>query len=64
MYGEYGEYDGEMRAEIAEWALLNGCRPASSKYGIAETTIRGFIKFYKASQSTDGKDIDSVPRNK
>ena len=56
----YGVYEGEMRAEIAKWVLLNGCRPASSKYGIAESTIRGFIKSYKASQSTDGRDIDSV----
>ena len=53
-----------MRAEIVKWALLNGCQPASSKYGIPESTIRGFIKSYKASQSTDGKGIDSVPRNK
>lgn len=60
----YGKYDGELRAEIAKWAISNGCRPAAKKYDIAESTIRGFIKSYKDEAAMDGKGLDTIPRKK
>ena len=42
-----------MRAEIAKWAFMNGCRPAAKKYDIAESTIRGFMKSYKEENTME-----------
>ena len=59
----YGDYDGERRLEIAKWAIANGCRPAATKFGIAESTIRGFVKSYRAGKpTTDSAALTSLPR--
>jgi len=60
----YVDYDGNTQAEIAKWAMANGNRPASAKYNIPESTIRGFVKSYKEGKLADdhGNELQSLPR--
>lgn len=46
--------------------MANGNRPASTKYNIPESTIRGFVKSYKEGKLADnnGNDLESIPRKK
>ena len=56
---KYVDYDQFRRAEIARWATKNGARAAGRKFGIPESTVRGFVKCYKAAG-----DVEVLPRIK
>ena len=50
---------------MAEEALINGARPTGTKYGISESTIRGFIKSMKEREAEHPNvTIESVPYKK
>ena len=46
--------------------MANGNRPASAKYNIPESTIRGFVKSYKEGKLADdnANELQAIPRKK
>ena len=48
---EYSKYDDHFRDEVAVWAEKHGQRQAGKKYAIPESTVRGFVKSYRAQKS-------------
>ena len=62
---KHQKYDDKQRADVAKYALANGSRSAERRYGITESTIRGFVKSYKERmESGTQKDITSLPKQK
>ena len=46
----YKKHDPEYRREVAKHTAIYGIRPTANKYGISESTVRGFIKSFKRQQ--------------
>ena len=57
---KYGAYDAFQRAEVAKWGIAHGIRPASRKYSIPESTVRGIIKSCK--ERKEGSELNQLPR--
>ena len=58
---KYKKYNDKKRSEVAKVALNSGVRSAGRRYGIVESTIRGFIKSYKEAKAASDKDISLLP---
>ena len=60
----YGEYNELIRADVAKWGMVHGIRPAARKFGVPESTVRGFMKYYKTlvSNGTDDNPVNKLPR--
>ena len=59
----YKKHDAEFRYQVAKEALASGVRPTGKKYGISESTIRGFIKSLKEHEVAHPQvTMESLPQ--
>ena len=58
----YGGYDEFKRAKIANWAIVNGNRPAAVKFGVLESTVRSIVKAYNKEKSDKYKELAKLPK--
>ena len=47
----YNKHSPEFRFTVAKDAISHGPRPTAKKYGLSESTVRGFVKSFKESQN-------------
>lgn len=61
----YGKYSPELRCTVAKYAIDHGKRPASKKFDIPESTVRGFVESYKRTrQENPNTELVIVPKKK
>lgn len=61
----YGKYSPELRCTVAKYAIDHGKRPAAKKFGIPESTVRGFVESYKRTrQENPNTELVIVPKKK
>ena len=61
----YNKHSPEFRCTVAKDAISHGPRPTAKKYGLSESTVRGFVKSFKETQSENpNTQLETVPRKK
>ena len=61
----YNKHSPEFRCTVAKEAISHGPRPTAKKYGLSESTFRGFVKSFKENQSENpNTQLETVPRKK
>ena len=53
------KYHDEFWCEVAKHAVCHGARPTAKKYGVCESTVRGFVKSLKRQQAGN-PDVDFI----
>ena len=57
-----GDYDEFKRAEIVNWAIVYGNRPAAAKFGVLESTARSIVKAYNKEKSDKYEELAKLPK--
>ena len=61
----YNKNSPEFRCTVAKDAISHGPQPTAKKYGLSESTVRGFVKSFKETQSENpNTQLETVPRKK
>ena len=62
---KYKRHSPEFRCTVAKYAIDFGKRPAARKYGVSESTVRGFVDSYKRTRKENpNTDLVVVPKKK
>ena len=61
----YKKHSPEFRCTVAKYAIAHGGRPTATKYKLPESTVRGFVKYFKETQKENpNTDLEVVPKRK
>ena len=55
----YKKCNDEFRCDLAKHAISHRARPTAKKYGVSESTVRGFVKSLKRQQANN-PDVDFI----